>query len=552
MRFEVKQFSGIRPARSSDLLQPGEAETANNTRLSSGALVPYNTLGALTGGTAPVAGGTKSLYKFGHSVTTDNLYWFQSTLECDFVRGPVKNDPDERTYWTDGVYPKKTNLALATTAAPYPSNSYRMGVPAPASAGTPTLGGTPTNAADPAETVIYCMTYVTAWGEEGPPSPVTSALDIRPGNTVSFASMPVVPTGAYDSTNTSIVSKRLYRSATGSSSTKFQLVNTDATIAVAAMTYVDSRLTKNLGDVLVTTGWLPPPDAMIGLTDMANGMLVGFVGNTLHFSEPFTPYAWPARYQQALDAPIVGIMGFEQSLFVGTTKSAYVLTGSHPGQVTSEQVPATMALIARRSLVRMLGGVVFAAQNGLHLITAGGLKNLTQEYMNARDWQAINPALIRGYEYNGRYYGFIDGVGSSFILTLGNDPSLANTDVAPTAGYRDTRSGTLYLLVGGVIQRWDQGVGALSQTWTSGTFNAPYPVNMSCGRVLAQAYPLTFSIFYDDVAVQSVNVTSQFPFRLPADTKSRRVKFGLSGTGDVREVVVATSMSELGRGDAGG
>lgn len=553
MRYEVKQFSGIRPAKSSDLLQPGEAESAVNTRLTSGALAPYNTLGALVDGTATFAAGTKALYKFGHTTSADNLYWFQSTSESDFVRGPVKSDTLERTYWTtDGSYPRKTNDTIARTAAPYPSNSYRMGVPAPASAGAPTLGGTPTNAADPVETVIYCMTYVTAWGEEGPPSPVTTTIDIRPGNTVSFASIPVVPTGTYNSSNTNIVGKRLYRSATGSSSTKFQLVNTEGDIAVATTTYTDSKLTKNLGDVLVTTGWIAPPDDMIGLVDMANGILAGFTGNTLCFSEPFAPYAWPVRYQQALDAPIVGIMGYDQSLFVGTSKSVHVFTGSHPGQMTSEQLPVTLALIARRSLVKMLGGVTFAAQNGLFLVSSGGVRNLTESYMTAQDWQAITPTSIRGYEFNGRYYGFSSTLAYGFALTFGDSPSLSTLDTAATAGYRDTRSGTLYLLVGGVLVRWDAGGTAMTQTWVSGTFNAPYPINMSCARVLAATYPLNFYVYYDDGAPLTVTVSDQYPFRLPDAPRVRRVKFGVQGATTIREVVMATSMSELGRGDTSG
>ena len=559
MRFEVKEFKGIRPSRAADLLENGEAVLAQNCKLSGGVLEPLSVPGALTGGTVSVAAGTTSVYRFGQANASDVLSWFQSTLDCDFVKGPVVNDSEERTYWTDGVYPKKTNVALATSAPPYPSNSYRMGVPVPASAGAQALSGAATNAADPAETVIYCMTYVTAWGEEGPPCVVSSSLDIKPGMSVSFTALPVVPAGvspAPNSANTAITGKRLYRSATGSSSTKFQLVNTEGDIDVAATTYTDSKLTRNLGDVLVTTGWIAPPDAMQGLCAMANGILAGFTGNTLCFSVPFAPYAWPLRYRQSVDAPIVGIMGFDQSLFVGTVSSVYIFTGTDPAQMTSERVPYAMSLTSKRSMVSMLGGVVFSAPTGLHLINSAGVKNLTRGYMTAAEWRNYGLSAMHSYEYEGRYLGFQGGGGSGGIIFTFNDNfSISTHDVQVTAGYRGVRTGALYVvssLAPNTIQKWETGLTKMSQSWTSGIFNSPMPVNMGAARVMADAYPVTFFGQTDNLAVDSIIVNDIFPFRLPADKKGRRYSFYVLGTAVVREVVVATTMRELGQGDTRG
>ena len=102
---------------------------------------------------------------------------------------------------------------------------------------------------------------------------------------------------------------------------------------------------------------------------MANGILVGFTGNTLCFSVPFAPYAWPVRYQQSVDAPIVGIAAIDQSVFVGTTQGIYIFTGSDPGQMSSEKLPVQQSCVSKRSIVSLDRGVCWASKKGLCFIS---------------------------------------------------------------------------------------------------------------------------------------------------------------------------------------
>lgn len=541
MKGAVRVFSGMRPSATADLLAPGESQLATNCKFTSGALEPFAGL-ATPGAGVTFSGGTvKTIYRYGQTSSSEVLYWFQFTGDVDVVKGPIDNDTEERTYWTDGTYPKKANSTMATSGAPYPGSSYRMGIPAPATAPTVAVSGSPTNAADPAETVVLTTTYVSAWGEEGPPGPTSVAVSWRPGQTLNLTALAVAPGGAYN-----ITAKRIYRSATGSASTKFQLVNTEGDAAIATTTYNDTKLTAVLGEVLATTGWIEPADTMIGLTAMANGVLAGFFGNTLCFCEPYAPYAWPVRYRQSTKAPIVGIAAFDQSLFVGTTQGIYIFTGVDPASMSQVMLPDQQSCVSKRSIVPMLGGVVFAAPDGLFHCSGGGLVNLTKDIMTRVEWQAYVPATISGYESDSRYVAFFDtGVRQAgMIFEFGGKATFSETDLYATAGYRDRQRDALYLVVGNVLKKWDAGA-ALTLDWTSGVDRLQSEVNFAAARVDAAAYPLTFKVYADGVLKHTQSVTSRYAFRLPGGYRSKRYHFQITSTAKVRSFEYASSMQGL-------
>jgi hypothetical protein len=532
----------MRPMRAADLLQPGEAQNSVNAKLTSGALTPYlspSTILALTSG-SPI----KTIYRFGQSSASETAYWWQFNGDVDVVKGPNATDTEERTYWTDGVYPKKSNAALSTVSTPYPTSSYQMGIPPFSAAITATVTGTATVPTDPIEYVTYVVTYVSAWAEEGPVNTASTTVGWRAGQTITLTGLPTAGPGA----GYNIISKRIYRSASGSSSTKFQLV-TLTDMAIATASYVDTALTANLGEVLATDDWMPPPATMIGLTSMPNGVMAGFTGNTLCFSEPWAPYAWPVKYQQSTDAPIVGICAFDQSLLVGTTRSLYVFTGIDPATISSEKLAAAQSVVSKTSMVAMAGGVVFASPDGLFMMSSGGLVNLTETLMTRVEWQAYKPDSIRAFESDNRYIAFFDTGArqGGMIFTLGANPTFSETDVYPTAGFRDKGRDALYVVVANTVKKWDAGT-ALTQTWTSGVFRAPHPVNLAAARVDAVTYPVTFQLYADGTLKHTQTVADKYAFRLPSGYRSTQYHFTVSSTNTVRMVEMGTSPLELSLG----
>jgi hypothetical protein len=544
MKLQVRSYLGMRPSRSADLLAPGEAQVAANVRLTAGELRPLNGLGStlvtLTGDTV------RSIYRFGQSVSSEVLYWFQSTGDVDYVKGPIDNDTVERTYFTDGSFPKKTDSTLATAGAPYPSASYAMGVPAPATAPSLSVSGTATDPDSDVETLVYVMTYVSSWGEEGPPSAASAAVSFQDGQTVNLTALAVAPGSGAHGENYNITGKRLYRLATGSQGGSYQLVNTSADIGIATTTYNDTLSTDDLGEVLETTGWLEPLYNMVGLRGGPNGIMAGFVGNSVCFSVPEAPYAWPVAYRYSTDAPIVAIEWFDQSLFVGTQQGIYIFTGADPSSMTSTKLPVAQSVVSKRSVVPMLGGVFFASPDGLMRIDASGIKNVTDEIMTRDDWQAYTPSSISAYESDNRYIAFYDnGTQAGMIFSFGAVPTFSTTSVYATAGFRDKKADALFLVTSGnTIKKFDVG-SALTLTWTSGVFHIPSDECMACASVDASAYPVTFKLYADGALKHTETVANRYAFRLPSGYRSKRYYFTMEGTSIVRDVEIATSMAEL-------
>jgi hypothetical protein len=551
LKISVRAFSGMRPVMAQDLLKPGEAVAANNTLLTGGDLEPFKAPLQIT--TLTSATPVKTIYRYGQSTTSETQFWFQSTNDVNFVKGPVDQDTEERTYFTGHLaYPAKTKSDIATSAPPYPSTSFPMGLCKPANAATAAVSGVATDPASTAESVTYVTILVTSWGETGPASDASNVVSWRAGQTINLTGLPTSGVASYPGNAThsqNYTTKRIYRSATGSTnSARFLFV---AEVSLATTTYSDTTLTANLGESLLSRFWLEPPDNMLGLTQMANGILAGYSGSTVCFSEPGVPYAWPVRYQQSVDAPIVAMGSFGQSLVVSTTRSLYVFTGTDPGTMTQERLAVSQTCVSKRSMVEMLGGVVFATPDGLGFVGYGGFKMLTEGLMSRREWAAYFPSTMYAYESDNRYLCFYDN-GSAvtgLVFSFGDEPNFSTTSVTATAGFRDKARDALYLCVNGSgttrnIVKWDSGTTS-TLSWLSGVFRLQSPINMATARIDASG-PIDFEllangeVIYGPVEVECVN-----PFWLPANYRSTRYQFRLTGTSTVRSVEMADSRPNL-------
>jgi hypothetical protein len=131
---KLEGFSGISPRTGPALLQPNQAQYANNVKLQSGELRPWRRpLAVYTPGHAS----PETIYRLSGASAS---VWLEWTSQVDVVPSPVADVSDYRVYYTDGVKPKKTNWNLATDngtgTRPFPIKSLNMGVPGPAAAPT--------------------------------------------------------------------------------------------------------------------------------------------------------------------------------------------------------------------------------------------------------------------------------------------------------------------------------------------------------------------------------------------------------------------------------
>lgn len=521
------------------ILPMGNSVIAKNCKLSSGQLRPYagNEAQAVT---FQKVGTIKTIYDY------KGIGWFHWLNDVDVVEGPVAGNSTERVFWTGDGTPKKSDNTI-NGGPDFPTNSYEMGVPAPnASPAVATVGaqGDLANA----ETRVYLYTYVTAWGEEGPPSLPSTELTVTPDTqTVNITGIAGAPSGAYNFGPGATV--RIYRSLTGTNATEYQLV---AEIPIGTASYSDTKLTSELStDTLISLDYLAPPATLSGLTSMPNGIMAGFTGKDLYFSEPYKPHAWPAAYILTFHDNIVAIGAFGNTLVVITVEGPYAVTGTHPADMVQEQLEAPYTCSSKRSLVDIGYSIIYASPDGLMMMGTNGAKLITDDLFTRREWEALKPSSMDCYYYDKLLFCFYDTgtVQAGFIM----DPAapqdgIIDLDFYATAGYTDPASGDLFLVIGGSLYRFDGDAASnLEYTWRSGEFTTNKPVNYGAMQVDALTYPVTANVYADGELKAAVLVTDDQPFRLPAGFKARVWEFEIIGSAFVDGISWGENMADLGR-----
>lgn len=540
----LNQFSGVAPRVAPNKLGPGMAQTALNVRLLAGTLAGWKQPVTVVSGLA--AGDPSTIYRFGQDLSSDTQYWFNWTVDVDIVKGAISGDQTERTFFTHptlGVRQTNNSLALTGGSGAYPWNSVPLGVPAPTTAPshTVTVNGDPS---EPSETRIYCYTFVTSLGEEGPPSPTSAILELKPtGSTVRLSNLPATAPAGYVGY---ITAKRIYRTLSGNLTTEFQLVDE---IPIGQAVYDDNIASSALDEVIPSATWNPPPPGVFGVTQMANGILLLFKDYDIYPSEAYIPYAYPLDYQLAVDSPIVGGKAVGSSAVILTTGHPYLLTGSDPSALSLVKLENPQACVSKRSIAAVDGGVMYASPDGLIVVsTSGQVVNVTAPLFSRDEWQALNPSSIDGYFHDGRYFGFYNTglVQRGFVF----DPAQGNgaftfIDTYATAGYSDLLQDALFLKVGTNIVKWGAGSSPQSYTWRSAVIEMPTPTNPACAQVVARSYPATFRLFTDGVLRHTQTVANSDPFWLPSGYKCRFAEIEIAGTAEVLSVHVASSPQEL-------
>jgi hypothetical protein len=460
-------------------------------------------------------------------------------VDVDVVRGPINADVSERTYWTGETEPRVTDNAIALTGGTdYPMNWYKLGIPKPAAAPAVAVSGA-AGTGDP-KTVAAVYTYVSAWGEEGPPSDPSGLLDIKEGQTLNVNGMSVGPGAGYN-----IVSKRIYVAISGSSATDYQFF---AEVALATVNYAAVLSFAALSEVIPSKTWIPPLAGLMGLTGMANGMMAGFVGNDIWLAEPYLPHAWPARYRKSVPYGVVGLGTFDTVLVVVTKGGVFAGSATTPAALTLPQKGLGQAGVSKRGIVSFPGGVVYPSSDGLAVVDAGGWRLATEGIFTPKQWQALKPESINAYRWGNRYVGFYDtgtGTQRGFIFDLHDQRAgFVHTEAFATAGYLDPQRGALYLQIGGDIRRWDS-AGTRSYTWRSKIFTMPKPINPGYAQVISTSYPVTFKLYGDGVLRHTQAVASREPFSLPSGDKWMDFEVQIEGSATVRGAAVAETMKEL-------
>ncbi|GAA4493451.1 hypothetical protein [Pseudaeromonas paramecii] len=525
---DIVTMRGETPRVAPHLLPNEVATLARDCLFDRGTLQPLNDDLAM-GVTLPIT--PKTLFRY-----TDN-FWFAWAVEVEAIRSPIAQDSYGRVYYTDGDYPKVTTADIATGGATKPTAWYRLGVSAPTSAIqigeiTPPDGATDDDATDD-ETRYYVHTYVTASGEEGPPSDASTEVTITiPDSTVTLG-LPAV-----DANDRNITSRRIYRSVTSDDSADYLFV---AEVPIAQASYVDSKASDELAGSLETYDYLPPPDNMRGLCLMANGIACGFAGNELLFSGAYLPYAWPEANRLTTEHEIVAIAATGAALVVGTEGYPYLCQGVSPSAITSTKIELQQACISRRSMVSVDGLVLYASPDGLVGVSTSGANLVTVQIITPSQWQVMNPETLRAWCHEGKYIGITDTHAFMYDPASGDFRQMSNRW---DAAYEDLLTDSLYVAHGTQLSRWrGDSEASVNYTWRSKVFTFTEAA-MSCAKVSRGDGDLTFRLYLDGELVLDLDDVPTGAFRLPS-LRGNKWQVEVSGLAEVERIQVATSMAEI-------
>lgn len=392
------------------------------------------------------------------------------------------------------------------------------------------------------ESRVYVYTYVSEYGEEGPPSEPSTLIDINPNEGVT------VTTGTAPNGFSNITKKYIYRSSTGTGETDYQFV---AEQPVATTTYNDYKKQADLGEIIPSIDWEPPPTNMFGLRVMANGIFVGFSGKDVCFSEPFMPHAWASKNRLPVDHTIVGGGAFGQSVAILTDSFPYIATGVDPQAMTLVKTSLQQACVSKRSIVEVGDSVIYASPDGLVKLGLNGFDVITRSIMSQEQWQAYNPSSIHAYLHEGRYYAFYtkaDNTTGLIVFTLnGTDAPMTVGSQYTTAAHVVPKEDSLYIIESGFIKKMDKANTDKAYTWRSKIFEHPHPINFGVAQVFSPNYGtgITFKAWADGILKHTETVTTNKPFRLPSGFLAREWYVQVEGSADITAIAVAQSLTEL-------
>jgi len=399
--------------------------------------------------------------------------------------------------------------------------------------------------------VAYFYTYVSRYGEEGPPSTIAenSAATNDTRNEINSIDYPTDDHLITDGSARCYVS--LYRTvADGTGSANFIHVldaywfNTSTQYEVGEYVFYDDGSGWDLyecdtqhaagawdggnftaGEAIAAadlTGgtcdsiyYDRAVDGMTNLRAHPNGFFVASKTNMLYFSEPFAPWAWPEDYRIPLDSQIVAIGIFGSTIVVATDGWVYTFAGPHPTSLYKTKL-SFQPCLSQRALIETDAGVMFPSKEGFQLVTASGVTNVTQDLFDPDDWDDYELGDMHGTYYNKSYFGFYSSASYSGGIRIDFiNGTITTFTKYHYAGYVSLEDGVFRTIVDTepddatlYIGRWDTNESLLTNySYKSPLLITEKPVNMKVAQVIldSEAYAELLETISDNSALEDLN-----------------------------------------------
>ena len=340
-------------------------------------------------------------------------------------------------------------------------------------------------------------------------------------------------------------------------------------------TFLDDFDSRDLFDILATDNYDAPPEDLQGLTAIQNNILVGFVGNTLFFSEPGAPHAWPASYAVNLEHNVVGIAAISGSTLVTTDSYPYIVSGSDPANgMSTARIDANFPCLNKNSIVTMGYGIVYSTHDGLAVYSpSSGAGIITKLLYNNDTWQStISPKTVVAEYYGDNYFASHSTGAFIFEQDAKVGGFFVNADYSFSASFYDSIDGIVYYVSGtnGDIYEWDNlAQPPVIQEWKSKVIVTKDMINLGAARVVADystvtqtwdadvqvwnnaltnwntADEITFYLWVNKQLIFTTAVNDVDGFRLPTGYRTDTFEVGVEGNIRVRAIYLAETMLGL-------
>lgn len=340
-------------------------------------------------------------------------------------------------------------------------------------------------------------------------------------------------------------------------------------------TFTDDFDSRDFFDILTSDDYDAPPEDLQGLTAIQNNILCGFVGNTLYFSEPGLPHAWPTKYAVTLEHNIVGIATISGSTLVVTDGYPYIVSGSDPANgMATARIDANFPCLNKNSLVTMGYGIVYSTHDGLAVYSpTSGPTIITKLLYNNDTWQtAIDPSTVVAEYYGDNYFASHSTGAFIFEQDAKVGGFFVNASYTFSASWYDAVAGIVYYVSGtnGDIYQWDDLTQpSVTQEWKSKVIITKDMINLGAARVVADyavtsedwdaevtqwealtenwdlPAQLTFKLWVDKELTLTTTINDSGIFRLPSGYRTDTFEVGIEGNIRVRAIHMAETPTGL-------
>lgn len=301
--------------------------------------------------------------------------------------------------------------------------------------------------------------------------------------------------------NTTGMVKRIYR--TIGTNTDYKFV---AEIPVANTTYSDTIASSvvSLNSGIPTLDTLVPLKNMHSLVLLANGAMAGAAGNQLCISDQGKPYSWPLANRYTIPFNVVALVPAGNSVIILTDNFPYAATATVPENATPFKIPGeTFApCIAKRSVVDIGSGALYASFNGLYVATTSGAQKVSKNLFTGDEWQLMFPSSFVAAFHDQRYYAMHETSDTEqdriMVFNIEEPDSIIEVTEQVDTLYANPWDEQLYVGQANRISQWDvDDSNRYMALWESKDFQAGRPYSPSVAQVQAQ---------YDDIQPENTAI----------------------------------------------